>query len=90
MLPEYLQLSRFKKVRSRFTNGRLISRGLFSILEFFPKNERNNLIIVLSVKQKTEFVCSFVFGRIVGLKKKTLRPCLTFRLVILRLTHQKV
>ena len=70
MLPEYLQLSKFKKFRSRFTKGQLISKGLFAILEFFQKNERNNLIIVLTVKQKTEFVCSFVFGRIVGLKKK--------------------
>ena len=54
----------------------LISKGLFAILEFFQKNDRNNSIIVLLGK-KHEFVRSF-FGRIVGLKK-TLQLCLTFR-----------
>ena len=50
--------------------GQLISKGLFAILEFFQKNERNNSIIVL-LGQKNEFIQSF-FGRIIGLKK-TLR-----------------
>jgi hypothetical protein len=56
--------------------GQLISKGLFAILEFFLKNERNNSIIVLLSKKPRN--CSFGFWKNRQLEKKTLLLCLTF------------
>ena len=67
-------------VKKLAIKGQLISKGLFSILEFFQKtNERICTKNVHAVKQKKPNSL-FVFGRIVGLKE-TLRLCLTFLLL---------
>ena len=42
------------------TKGQLISKGLFTLLEFFQKNERNNSIIVLLLGKKTNSFVHFL------------------------------
>ena len=61
-----------------FAKGKLVSKGLFGILKFFPNtNKRIGHIVLLG--KKTEFLRSF-FGRIVGLNEP-LRFCLTLSVV---------
>ena len=51
-------LQQMCNIKITHPNGQLISKGLFAILKFFQKNERNNSIIVLLGKKTNLF---FVF-----------------------------
>ena len=44
-------------MRENCSKGQLILKGLFAILEFFQKTERNNSIIVLLGQKTNLFVC---------------------------------
>ena len=58
--------------------GQFISKSFF-LFRILPKNERNNSIIVLLLRQTNKFVCSFVFTFLEESSlKKPLRLCITF------------